>query len=220
MYWKEEQIEEWANYINSIVGDDSPEGGLFIAEKSDSIEVSMAGEKDELLQILAAGIYNFSKIHSMAFDDVMSEITDTWSKMREKKGQMAFGKEIIDMETGIGFNSETEMISFPIPPKDIQEQMLKSIENTYGKTGKVKERLHRENDIIEFLKECSEVGSVIANEETGEQGIVFIYEGDKFAYFPDDPGTLAYYSDEGVSIDLFEDDEVFRNLILTMLNQE
>lgn len=62
-------VEEWANYINSIVGDDSPEGGLFIAEKSDSIEVSMAGEKDELLQILAASVYNFSKIHSMAFED-------------------------------------------------------------------------------------------------------------------------------------------------------
>lgn len=45
MYWSESQIEDWANYINSIVGENSPEGGLFIAEKADSIEVSMAGEK-------------------------------------------------------------------------------------------------------------------------------------------------------------------------------
>lgn len=220
MYWNEQQIEEWVNYINLIVGDDSPKGGLFIAEKSNSIEVSMAGEKDELLQILAASVYNFSKTHSMAFEDVMDEISDTWSKMREKNGQMVFGNEIIDMETGIGFNSETEMISFPIPPKEIQEQMLKSIEAKYGKTSKVKERLHSEDDIINFLKECSEVGSFVANEENGEQGIVFVYEGDRFSYFPHAPGTIAYHSDEGVSVDLFEDDDIFRMVILKILNQE
>ena len=62
--------------------------------------------------------------------------------------------------------------------------------------------------------------SFVANEENGEQGIVFVYEGDRFSYFPQDPGTIAYHSDEGVSVDLFEDDDIFRMVILKILNQE
>lgn len=37
MYWTENNIRDWVSHINSIVGDDSTEGGLLIAEKTDSV---------------------------------------------------------------------------------------------------------------------------------------------------------------------------------------
>ena len=76
MFWKEENIQSWVEHINSVVGADSPEGGFLIAEKTDSVEVSMAGEKEELLQLLAASIYDFSKINEIAFEDALSKISD------------------------------------------------------------------------------------------------------------------------------------------------
>lgn len=84
MYWIENNIRDWVSHTNSIVGDDSPEGGFLIAEKTEGVEVSMAGDKEELLQLLAASVYNFSKMYELAFEDVMTSITDTWSEMRKK----------------------------------------------------------------------------------------------------------------------------------------
>lgn len=37
---------------------------------------------------------------------------------------MQYGDEIVNLESGIGYNSETEMISKPIPPQEVQEQIL------------------------------------------------------------------------------------------------
>ncbi len=45
----------------------------------------MAGEKEELLQLLAASIYDYSKMHKLAFEDALKEISDEWDEMREKK---------------------------------------------------------------------------------------------------------------------------------------
>ena len=55
-----------------------------------------AGEKEELLQLLAASIYDYYKMHELAFEDSMKEISDEWDKMREK-GIIQCGDEVIDL---------------------------------------------------------------------------------------------------------------------------
>lgn len=52
---------------------------------------------------------------------------------------MQCGDEVIDIETGIGFNSETNMIRFPTPPKVVQDEMGVAIEQMNNKTGEVKD---------------------------------------------------------------------------------
>lgn len=181
----------------------------------------MAGEKDEVLQLLAASVYNYLKMNQIAFEDAMSEITGAWSKMREKKGYMKFGDEIVDLEIGIGFNDQTQMISLPIPPKEVQDEMIASIEAMNEKTGAVKERLGTVKDIFTFLDVCSDVGSFVANEETGERGLSFVYKNDRFMYFPvnDGAGMLNYYSESGgMGIDFFENDEIFRKVVIKLLD--
>ena len=222
MFWSEENIISWVEHINSVVGNDSPEGGFLIAEKTDSVEVSMAGEKEELLQLLAASIYDYSKMHELAFEDALKEISDEWDKMREKKGYMQCGGEVIDLETGIGFNSETNMISFPTPPKDVQDKMIAAIEQMNGKTDEVKERLHSVKDIFEFFDECTEVGEFIADEETGEKGLAFVYKSDRYLYIPhdDSPSMLSYSSESGgMGIDFFEEDEIFKKVVRKILEE-
>lgn len=220
MYWSQDDFVKWTEHINSIVGENSEEGAFIAAEKTKGIEMLMAGEKEEILELLASAVYNFSKNYGIAFEDVLVDIQNTWDQLKQKEGYMRVGDEIIDMQTGIGINEKEGMISFPIPPKDIQDEMIASIEEMNSKIGAVKERLGSIKDIFAFFKDCTEVGGFVANEETGEMGIAFVYNGDRFMYIPElnKPGTLSYSSETGgMGIDYFENDEIFREVVMKLL---
>lgn len=222
MYWSQEDFEKWTEHINGIVGEDSEEGAFIAAEKTKGIEILMAGEKQEVLELLASAVYNFSKNYGIAFEDALVDIQNAWDKLKQKKGYMQFGDEIIDIQTGIGINEKEGMVSFPIPPKDIQDEMIASIEEMNNKIGAVKERLGSIEDIFTFFNDCTEVGGFIANEETGEKGITFVYNGDRFMYIPETnkPGMLSYSSETGgMGIGYFEDDEIFRKVVTKLLEE-
>lgn len=221
MYLGEADFIKWTEHINSIVGTNSLDGAFWAAEKTDRIEIMMAGEKEEVLELLAAAVYNFSKNNGIAFEDAITEIEDAWDKLKQKEGYMQIGDEIVDMQTGIGINEKEGMISFPIPPKDIQDEIIASIEEMNSKTSAVKERLRSVKDIFAFFKDCTEVSGFIANEETGEKGIEFVYNGDRFMYILDNnSGMLSYSSESGSMGDVyFEDDEIFRKVVSKLLEE-
>ena len=221
MYLEETDFIKWAEHINSVVGEDSLDGAMLAAEKTDRIEIVMVGEKEEVLELLASAVYNFSKDNGIAFEDAITEIQDAWDKLKQKEGYMKIGDEIIDMQTGIGINEKEGVVSFPAVPKDIQDAMIASIEEMNSKTGAVKERLHSVVDIFEFFKDCTEVNGFIANEETGEKGITFVYNGDRFTYIPyNNPGLISYSSESGgMGIDCFEDDEIFKTVVIKLLEE-
>ena len=104
MYLEETDFVKWAEHINSVVGEDSLDGAMLAAEKTDRIEIVMVGEKEEVLELLASAVYNFSKDNGIAFEDAITEIQDAWDKLKQKEGYMKIGDEIIDMQTGIGIN--------------------------------------------------------------------------------------------------------------------
>ena len=74
MYWSQEDFEKWTDHINGIVGENSEEGAFLVAEKTKGIEILMAGERQEVLELMASAVYNFSKNHGIAFEDVLVDI--------------------------------------------------------------------------------------------------------------------------------------------------
>lgn len=127
--------------------------------------------------------------------------------------------EDIPFGTEITEEQYESLMSFEIPEK-LQVESITSIEETESKTGYVKERLGSFKDIFEFFKECTEVEGYIADEETGEKGITFLYNGDRYIYLPEceAPRLLACFSEiRGPGFSVFRNDEIFRAFVRVYL---
>ena len=119
MYWSEENLRDWVGYINSIVGDDSVEGGFLVAEKTDTVEVSMAGEKEELLQRfnIPKGLYVNSVSKGSA---------------AEKAGIVA-GDIIVRVDNVIiyGMSDLQEFLSYTKAGTEVEVEVYRSNNGTY-----------------------------------------------------------------------------------------
>ena len=221
MFWKQEDLTKWVEHINNIVGEDSLEGAYIAGEKAKELEVIMAGEKEEVLELLASAVYSFSRQFEMAFEDAMEEIKKSWEKLGEKKCYGKIGDEVIDVKTGIGIDETKGVVTFPIPPKSVEEEIIAFFNQTNGKIENVTKRLHTREEIYEFFSECTEIGSFDVNEDNnGEKGLGFEWNGDKYLYYPNDPGRLCLITEVGLSDEFFENDEVFREIALKLLESQ
>lgn len=232
MYFNEEELQKWAEYINSIVGNNSPKGAFIAAEKAENAEVNMAGESDELLYLIATTVFHYSKMQHIAFEDALKAISDKWEEIAEEDGYIKSGNEIIDKKTGIGYNPEEETISFPIPPKEVEEEMLAFIQNMTSEFELIKDRLKTEDDILKFFEECEFVGCMLPNAEDAEndennknneeddnksEGIKFKYNDVIYAYFLDTPENLLSFSNAGNGIEILEEYEALNSIAIKMI---
>ncbi len=219
MYLNDEDLKKWGDYVKGIVGEDSDKGAVLVAEKSDGIEVKMAGSKEEELELLAYSIYNFSKIHSIAFADVLNEITETWDRIQSQNLIGHFGNEVIDLNTGIGFNEEEGMVSFPMPSQEEMEKFQKIQQENYALLDAISERFSAVGDIYAFLDECTDTGICVADEKTGEKFITFAFEGIEYDYYPFfDNGYMCFRNDDRINMLPYENDQ-FREAIIRVIEE-
>lgn len=220
MYFNEEELQKWAVHINSIVGDDSPKGAFIAAEKAENAEVNMAGESDELLYLIATIVFHYSKMQQIAFEDALTAISDKWGEISKEDGYIKSGNEIIDKQTGIGYNPEEETISFPIPPKEVEEEMLTFLKNRTTEFDFIKDKLKTEDDILEFFNECEFVCCMLPENEEDDnkrEGIKFKYKDTIYVYFTDTPEDLLFFNSTGTGSDILEEYEPLNSVAIKMI---
>ena len=215
MFITEEMVDQWIQYINEQVGENTEAGAIVFGEKGNGLDVVTMGSDQDTLEVLAAMCYNYSKQREIAFEEVLSLIDHTWSELKKKGGQARFGDEVIDMQSGFGYNPETDMVSFPIAPKEVQEQMIASFKETQEKLEPIREKLKTKNGCKEVFAQCPNVKVSINDDKT--HCVEFTYMDQVLVYSPENRGMITLISGTNIMTDELEEDqelyEITSNLI-------
>lgn len=227
MFFDEVYMNQLADYL--IENNDGVAGGGFlVAEKTkNGVEATWGGEPDQVLEILTASVFGYARSNGLAMEDVLKDISDAFEKMQDSKKRAVLTsngkgckeeeKQSIDLQTLLGVSADGEMVHFPVPPKDLQEKMMKDMQEMEPYQ-EIADRVAKKLESLEGIREIIGDGSTLGvyTDDTGSQHIRFLLEGLEFDYDFEFPGEIgALRSKNGTNFFMTSEfnDVVFRELM-------
>jgi hypothetical protein len=233
MFWTQEDFEKWGEHIAENTEGDT-DGAFLAAEKTKhGTEVLFGGSKEEVLVLLSSAIFDYARSFGVAMEDVLKDIPEAFEQLRETaKGIQMYEsceadekkiKETIDPETLLGISGDGETIHFPVPPKDVQEQMLqdlKEMEPYQAIADETAKRLAGPEGIRDVIGDGSTLGGFV--DERGNVHVTFEYKELMFDYdfgLKGHIGSLRKTQDLNFCMDSEFDDKIFRMILGSVMKE-